>query len=86
MAGTQVALYLIHPRLDAMLDAQTHSVINPSSFHSLHETYLTIVSVQWFAGLVQFIAVIADLRGKNVVESLPSRSPFEEKSAATSGP
>ena len=64
MAGTQLTLYLIHPRLDAMLDAQTHSVINPSSFHSLHETYLTIVSVQWIAGLVQFIAVIADLRGK----------------------
>jgi hypothetical protein len=64
MAGTLVALYLIHPRLDAMLDAQTHSIINPSTFHSLHETYLTIVSVQWFAGLVQFIAVIADFCGK----------------------
>jgi len=63
MAGAQLALYLIHPRLDAMLDAQTHSVINPSSFHSLHETYLTIVSVQWSAGLAHFIAVIADLRG-----------------------
>jgi hypothetical protein len=46
-----------------MLDVQTHSVINPSSFHSLHETYLAIVSVQWFAGLVQFIAVIAGERG-----------------------
>ena len=61
MAGAQLVLFVIHPRLDAMLDAQTHSVIDPSSFHPLHEFYLTIVSVEWFAGLAHLIAVIASI-------------------------
>jgi hypothetical protein len=58
MAGAQLVLFAVHPRLDAMLDAQAHSIIDPSSFHPLHEFYLTIVSVEWFAGLAHLIAVI----------------------------
>ena len=55
----QLVLFVIHPRLDAMLDAQTHSIIVPTAFHPLHEFYLTIVSVQWFAGLAHFVTLIS---------------------------
>jgi hypothetical protein len=61
MAGTQLVLFVIHPRLDAMLDVQTHSIIDPTAFHPLHEFYLTIVSVQWFAGLAHLVAVTTSI-------------------------
>ena len=61
MAGAQLVLFVIHPRLDAMLDVSTHSIIDPAAFHPLHEFYLTIVSIQWFAGLAHLVAMIISI-------------------------
>ena len=58
MAGAQLALVVIHPQLDAMLDSQTHTIAETSSFHSLHEFYLTITGVQWFAGLLHLVTLM----------------------------
>jgi hypothetical protein len=58
MVITQAVLLAMHPRLDAMLDAQSHSINDPASFHSIHELYLTIVGVQWTAGLMHFVLIL----------------------------
>jgi len=59
MAAAQLVLLLVHPRLDALLDVTSHSITEPSSFHRLHEFYLSVTTVQWSAGLLHFMAVVA---------------------------
>jgi hypothetical protein len=59
MAVAQTTLFVLHPRLDAMLDVPGHSLSDPSVFYSLHQFYLTVTGVQWFAGLVYFITLLA---------------------------
>ena len=58
MAGAQLVLFVVHPRLDAMLDAQTQTIAEPTSFHSLHEFYLSITGLQWFAGLLHLVVLL----------------------------
>jgi hypothetical protein len=58
MAAAQFILFLTHPRLDALLDVPSHSIIEPSSFHRLHEFYLSVTTAQWSAGLLHLIAII----------------------------
>jgi hypothetical protein len=58
MAATQAVLFVVHPQLDGMLDATSHSLARPESFHALHEFYLTVVGVQWFAGLLHLMGVV----------------------------
>ncbi|HTU25423.1 MAG TPA: hypothetical protein VMF30_08505 [Pirellulales bacterium] len=60
MAGAQVALFVLHPRLDAMLDPATHGVAD--EFHILHEVYLWIAAVQWGLGLAHVWLVLAAWR------------------------
>ena len=58
MAVTQVVLLAMHPRLDAMLDANSISINDPALFHSIHELNLTIVGVQWTAGLIHLLLIL----------------------------
>ena len=57
-AAAQFALLLMHPRLDALLDVPSHTIIEPSSFHRLHELYLIVTTIQWSAALVHLVAII----------------------------
>jgi hypothetical protein len=50
MQLAQLALLLIHPRLDAMLNPVTHDIA--PDFHLVHEVYLWIAATQWGLGLV----------------------------------
>lgn len=59
MAAAQSVLLLVHPRLDALLDVATHSIVEPSGFHRLHEFYLSVTTIQWSAGLLHLIAMLA---------------------------
>jgi len=59
MAGAQLVLLLVHPRLDTLLDMDSHSIVEPSSFHRLHEFYLSVTTVQWSAGLLHLVAAVA---------------------------
>jgi len=58
-AAAQAALLLMHPRLDALLDVSSHTIIEPSPFHRLHELYLIVTTIQWSAGLMHLVAIIA---------------------------
>ena len=58
MAAAQAILFVLHPKLDAMLDLANQSVMDPEVFHPLHEFYLTVTGVQWFAGLIYFLTLL----------------------------
>ncbi len=52
MAACQAILFILHPRLDHMLDAKTLTVVDPSSFEPLHWLYVGITGLEWLGGLV----------------------------------
>jgi hypothetical protein len=58
----QLALFVLHGRLDAMLDPATHDVAG--DFHFLHEVYLWIAAIQWGLGLTHVWCVLAGWRKK----------------------
>ena len=58
LAAAQVALIVLHPRLDAMLDMKTRSiVVEHSVFYATHRMYLVVATGQWFAAIVHAVAV-----------------------------
>ncbi len=57
-AAAHVALFLIHARLDGMLDLQARQVRDSASFHAPHELYELFVAVEWLAGLVYLLAAL----------------------------
>jgi hypothetical protein len=59
MAAAQLVLLVVHPRLDALLDVASHSIVEPSSFHRWHEFYLSVTTIQWSAGLLYLVTVVA---------------------------
>src|SRR4051812_25885455 len=70
MAAVQAALFLIHPRLDQILDFPGHAILNHSSFHSLHLLYINLSTLQWSAALVQLGAVLLAWRRSDQGRSL----------------
>ena len=47
MTLSLAALYLLHGRMDEMLDDQTRTITDDASFYQLHALYLAISTVQW---------------------------------------
>ena len=54
-AVSLAALVLLHPLMDALLDAPRRVVLDGDRFYSLHRVYLIVSTVQWLAGLVCLI-------------------------------
>jgi hypothetical protein len=52
LAITLVLLIWLHPRVDAFLDAETHTIDDFKGFRPLHRWYLWISTVQWALGVV----------------------------------
>jgi hypothetical protein len=50
----QLALVLLHPRLESLLDMQAHDVTDHAKFYSIHRVYLWLVAGQWLAGVWHF--------------------------------
>lgn len=48
----QVTLVVLHPALDAMLDAKEHDFLDYAGFDHLHRIYLIIATVQWCAAVL----------------------------------
>lgn len=57
LAATQVALILIHPWLDVMLDSSTQQIADGDLFYKRHGIYLDITAVQWAALIVHLWCV-----------------------------
>jgi hypothetical protein len=50
MSGRLVALFWLHPRLDALID-RTTPAITGDNFYQWHQAYLVAVTIQWSAAL-----------------------------------
>lgn len=53
MLAAQVGLFLTHPLMDRLLEAQGHKLRHFEQFETLHTVYLTFATVQWCAALLQ---------------------------------
>ena len=57
-AAAQLTLFVLHPRLDAMLDARTRSfVAERATFYAMHRAYLLVAAAAWAAATVHALAV-----------------------------
>jgi hypothetical protein len=56
MSAAQVALFLIHGQLDAMLDS---SAVDAGDFYAIHRRYLIVTAGHWLAGLAALWIVLA---------------------------
>ncbi len=54
----QIALVILHPRMDALLDADLHIVNDTQAFYRLHAIYLSVSGVLWFAMLCSTIIML----------------------------
>jgi hypothetical protein len=65
MLACHLALLLMHPGLDRMLDPETQTILARARFHALHKSYLKCSTVQWTLALA-FLALtmIAWLNGR----------------------
>jgi hypothetical protein len=68
-AAAHVGVFLIHARLDGMLDGQSRQVREGVAFHGPHETYLIATAVEWGAALVYLLAALAAWTREDSVSS-----------------
>ena len=62
LAGGAVAAFVLHGRLDALLDVQAREISDPTRFRALHERYEMAATVQWAAGLLHLWCALAAWR------------------------
>jgi hypothetical protein len=74
-AGAHAGVYLLHGRLDAMLDFQARTVQAGAPFHGPHELYLIATSIEWVAGLVYLLAALMGWRQEDATSASPSSAP-----------
>lgn len=58
MAICQVLLFAMHYRLDALIDTQTRTIIEPVGFRTVHESYEIAATVLWLAGMIHLFGVV----------------------------
>lgn len=51
LAAVQIFLMVHHARLDALLDIESHEVLDSAAFYASHRIYLIATTVQWLAGM-----------------------------------
>jgi len=69
-----MAAFLLHARLDSLLDFKTHEIREPTTFQTLHEAYEMAATMQWGAGLVALWCSLASWRRQDAaVVAAPQR-------------
>ena len=51
LAASLVLQVIIHERMDGLLDAETHSVLEPERFYGHHRVYLIVSTLQWLGAI-----------------------------------
>lgn len=59
LTAAQLALFLLHPSLDGLLDAKDHDVLDRAAFYRLHRIYLLTATTQWCAAVTHVGLLIA---------------------------
>jgi hypothetical protein len=65
MAGCAVALFLLHPRMEALLDVPNQAIVDVAAFRPLHRAYLWVSSGQWACATVYLALTLAAWRGED---------------------
>lgn len=68
MAAMQASLFILHPMLDRLLDAEALAILDPDRFYTLHQAYLLGTSIQLLAGPVFLACVLAIWRRQDMLE------------------
>ncbi len=68
-AAAHAGVFILHARLDGMLDAASRQVREGAAFHGPHETYLIATAVEWGAALVYLLAALAAWNRQDAVSS-----------------
>jgi len=68
-------LYVLHARLDAMLDFQVRQVQAGARFHGPHELYLIATSIEWFASLGYLLVALVAWRQEDATSASPASAP-----------
>jgi len=68
MLVCQAALWVLHPRMDLLLEPETVSVLDRRSFRLLHQIYLWTSTVMWLASLGWLWLVAAGASGLEAEE------------------
>lgn len=58
MALLQAGLFILHAKLDSMLDVQQHAVSDHDVFYNFHRVYLWAITVQWGIALLTLMSMI----------------------------
>ena len=61
-ALAHAGLFILHLRLDAMLDFQARQVRDGMPFHGPHEAYEALVGIEWGAAMVYLLSALAAWR------------------------
>lgn len=77
-----IVLPVIHPWLDALLDADSHSISDVENFYTLHQVYLWLSSLRWLVSLAVIWVLLSswqqpsaevDAAARNSHDTLPTR-------------
>jgi hypothetical protein len=75
MVAAAIGLMVLHPRLEALLDVESESVVDRHAFKPLHRAYLWISSGQWACALAYMLLTLAAWRNEDrseVVTAVPA--------------
>lgn len=81
LALSLVGLFVLHPRLDALLDPEQSRVLNRSLFRPRHRLYLWVSTVQWLITLVYLLCTLLAWRGEDYVAGTYKRTAAELEKA-----
>jgi hypothetical protein len=68
-------LFLLHARLDGLLDFQARQVREGALFHRPHEIYLIATTIEWSAGLAYLLVALLAWRSEDRVNSVQTAGP-----------
>jgi Na+-driven multidrug efflux pump len=74
LAGSQVALFVLHGWLDSYLDPETQHIEQRPSFYQWHRLYLWLHTGQWFVALFEIGLMLAAWRAADRAVPRPERS------------
>jgi len=65
MLAAQVALFILHPYVGALLDVTAHQVMDPDAFYTRHRIYLLVTTAQWLAAVAYGAFALAAWRAED---------------------
>jgi glucan phosphoethanolaminetransferase (alkaline phosphatase superfamily) len=66
MVIIHIALFQLHPHLDAFLDASTQTIRERPAFHREHLLYMNLSTVQWTAALIHLWSILTLWRKSDI--------------------